>query len=91
MGVSRTRSWAEWTLACGIGEATGIAIGAGTAALIGRTLGEPVTGLERAVVLAVLVGAGTLQGIALGVSQAAVMPGRFPRLDGGPGRRPRGG
>ena len=79
-GVARRRLWSSWTKACGLAEAIGIGITAGTAILIGVTMGEPVTARQRAVVLVLMVAAGALEGLVLGVFQWSVLGEAFPKM-----------
>jgi CBS domain-containing protein len=79
-GVARRRLWSAWTTACALAEAIGIGLAAGTAILIGLAMGEPVTATQRAVVLVLMVGAGALEGLALGLFQWSVLGEAFPKV-----------
>jgi CBS domain-containing protein len=80
MGVTRRRLWSAWTTACALGEAIGIGLAAATAILIGLAMGEPVTATQRAVVLVLMVVAGALEGLALGLFQWSVLGEAFPKM-----------
>lgn len=79
-GVARRRLWSSWTTACALAEAIGIGLAAGAAILIGVTMGEPVTATQRAVVLVLMVVAGALEGLALGLFQWSVLGEAFPKM-----------
>jgi CBS domain-containing protein len=80
MGVTRGRLWRAWTAACALAEAIGIGLAAGTAILIGLAMGEAVTAAQRAVVLVLMVVAGGLEGLALGLFQWSVLREAFPKV-----------
>lgn len=75
--------WLRWTLNCAAGEILGIAIAAGLAGLVLMTLGEPQSWPTRIGFLLLMLGAGALEGYAVGWFQWRVLRERFtvPKAD----------
>jgi hypothetical protein len=80
--VIRSR-WLRWIAHCGVGEMIGVAVVAGTATVLNRTLGEPESPDGRLLVLAVMVAAGAVEGLSLGYFQWRAMRSHLPELPAG--------
>lgn len=78
--MTRPRLWRDWTLACVAGEVVGIGIAGLAAGVLLSTIGEPVTAVERWGAFGLLVGAGALEGLALGGFQWRVLRRAFPAI-----------
>ena len=76
----RAALWRDWTLSCAAGELIGIGVAAGVATLLLLTIGEPETGAERWGVLVAMVGAGAIEGTAIGFFQWRVLRRPFPGI-----------
>lgn len=75
--------WFRWTLNCAAGEILGIAVAAGLAGGVLMRLGEPQSWVERVGFLLLMLGAGALEGYAVGWFQWRVLRERFavPKAD----------
>lgn len=82
--TARPARLSRWIAACIAGEAAGIGVAAGVFAGLDAAVGEPRTGLARALVWLALVAAGAVEGSALGGLQWAVLRRQLPTL---PARR----
>lgn len=77
---SASKYWALWTLACGGGEFLGIGAAAAIAFLLLPFLGDPQTVPQGVLLTAVMVLAGTIEGVTTGSPQWVVLRERFVRL-----------
>lgn len=76
----RMRFWWAWTLSCAAGEILGIGVAAGIAVTTTMWLGEP-TGLSlKLLVLAAMIAAGALEGLAIGFLQWRVLRRKLPAI-----------
>lgn len=73
-------SWLRWTLACGAAETVGMAVAAGTAVALRIVVGEPRDWPTGLAVWAGSIAGGAVEGLAVGVAQAAVLRRWLPRL-----------
>jgi hypothetical protein len=71
--AGRNRLWRNGVLACLVGELLGIGTASGVWALLNAWIGEPETLGERLAFLVVLVLAGALEGLWLGLFQGRVV------------------
>jgi len=71
-------SLARWTALCAAAEAVGMTAAAGAAKLSQALVGEPQGGREVALVLAIVVAGGLVEGGALGLAQASGLRGLLP-------------
>jgi hypothetical protein len=72
--------WRKWTQHCAAGELLGIGVAGGIAFVVNQTLGEPVSLLEKGIVLGSMVLAGAIEGTLLGWFQWRVLKERIPLL-----------
>ncbi|MGL5890694.1 MAG: hypothetical protein ACRC3B_12450 [Bacteroidia bacterium] len=72
--------WLRWTVNCAIGEVIGIGAAAGIAAAVFAAFGEPETTGTKILVLLCMMGAGLIEGIALGYFQWRVLRNKFSSL-----------
>jgi hypothetical protein len=77
---TRTLTLARWTALCAIAEAIGMTAAAAAAKTSQALVGEPATPSQVAVSLALVVGGGLVEGVALGSLQAAGLVRVVPRL-----------
>jgi len=75
-----SRLWRDWTASCAAGEVIGIGVAGAAAGLLASTMGEPFTWADSALVLAVMVVAGALEGLALGSFQWRVLREQLPSV-----------
>lgn len=74
--------WLRWTVNCALGEIIGIAAAAAIAAGVFAAFGEPGTTGSKIIVLLCMMGAGLIEGAALGYFQWRVLRNKFSSLTG---------
>jgi hypothetical protein len=74
--------WLHWTVNCAFGEVIGIGAAGAIAAGVFAAFGEPQTTGTKLVVLLCMMGAGLIEGLALGYFQWRVLRSKFPSLTG---------
>jgi hypothetical protein len=78
------RLWGAWTVSCAAGELIGLAAAAGIAAVVNRTVGEPVGWAALLAALAATALAGVVEGSSIAWFQWRILRRRWPRLPFGP-------
>lgn len=72
--------WRDWTISCATGELIGIGVAALSAQLLLLRIGEPATTVQRWGILVLMVGAGLIEGSALGYFQWRVLKRLHPAI-----------
>ena len=72
--------WRQWVLANAVGEVLGLGLAGAVAMAMVVTIGEPETALVALMMAAVMVAAGTLEGVIVGFAQWLVLRRRLDRL-----------
>jgi hypothetical protein len=75
------RAWARWTALCALAEGIGMTSAAGAAKASQAVVGEHASGGEAALGLALVVGGGLVEGVALGTLQAEALAERVAGFD----------
>ena len=75
-----SRPWRNWAVSSALGVVVASCVAAAAAGLLVVTIGEPFSRAESAIVLVVMVAAGALGGVALGVFQWRVLRRQLPSV-----------
>jgi len=80
--MTNKRIWKKWTLYCATGELLGIGCAGAMAFVVNSVIGEPKTLLLKLCVLLLMLLAGFIEGLLLGIFQWNAIKYKFPKMPG---------